>query len=251
MAEGPHRLSVASSIILALGFVLAGWILGSEIRDVRMADRYVTVRGLAQRNVKSDLAIWHLPFVEAGNDLKSTFAKSQQDQQIVLGFLHQQGIPKPNITLGQPNVVDRMANQYGSANNRTSRFIVSQDLIVRSRSVDQIAAAVQKTSELVARGVVLSAGQTYGLGASGVSYLFTGLNAIKPAMINQATRNARLAADRFAADSRSTVGSIRQASQGLFTITPADASGYGGYPPSAGIMKKVRVVTTVEYYLKN
>lgn len=248
MTEESRRIWVISSAILALGLVLGGWILGSEIRGVRMADRYVTVRGLAERNVKADLAIWRLPFIEGGNDLKATFAQSQKDQHEVLDFLSQQGIPKADITLGQPSVADMAANQYGSANSRANRFIVLQQVTVRSRNVDKVAAAVQKTSQLVARGVVLGTGQGYG--AAGVSYLFTALNTIKPAMITQATRNARVAAERFAADSKSKVGTIRQASQGLFTITDADSTGETrGTYEAGGIMKKVRVVTTVEYYL--
>lgn len=248
MTDESRRLWVASSAILALGLVIGGWILGSEIRGVRMADRYVTVRGLAERDVKADLAIWHLPFTEAGNDLKETFARSQQDQREVLGFLAQQGIPKSDISLGQPGVTDMAANQYSSANSRANRFIVQQQLTVRSSDVDKVAAAVQHTSQLVARGVVLGTGQGYNPG--GVSYLFTGLNSIKPAMITEATRNARLAAERFASDSNSKVGTIRQASQGLFSITDADSAGEGRETyQSSGIMKKVRVVTTVEYYL--
>lgn len=252
MANETHRLSIYSSAILAVGLVLAGWVLGGEIRGIRMADRYVAVRGLAERTVKSDLAIWHLPFVEAGNDLQATFSKSEQDQHAVLDFLAQQGIPKSEITLGQPSVTDMAANQYSAQNSRANRYIVRQQIIVRSKNVDGVAAAVQKTSELVARGVVLSGGPNYAPGTSGVSYLFTGLNDIKPEMITEATRNARVAAERFAADSHSKVGMIRQASQGLFTISDADASSNGGggyYPSGGGVMKKVRVVTTIDYYL--
>jgi uncharacterized protein len=249
--NGVRRLSIYSSAILALGLVVGGWILGSEIRDVRMADRYVSVRGLAERTVKSDLAIWHLPFVETGDDLQTTFSKSQQDQATVLSFLAQQGIPKSDITLGQPSVIDRAANQFNGENKRANRFIVQRQVTVRSENIDQVAAALQKTSELVAHGIVLGTGVSYGPGNAGASYFFTGLNAIKPAMITEATRNARLAAQRFAADSKSKVGTIRQASQGLFTISDADfTGGAGGYSrPGSGIMKKVRVVTTVQYYL--
>ncbi|MGH9434512.1 MAG: SIMPL domain-containing protein [Terriglobia bacterium] len=250
--DEPRRISIAASVVLALGFIIGAWILGAEIRGVRMADRYVAVRGLAERTVKADLAIWPLPFREAGNDLKATFARSEQDRQAVLDFLAQQGIPKAEISLGQPSVIDTQANQFGTP-NRPNRFIVEQRIWVRSKNVDQVAAAVQKTSELIARGVVLGADPSYGPGSGAVSYLFTGLNAIKPEMITEATRNARVVAERFAADSKSKVGGIRLASQGLFTITSADStssSGYAGSQSNSGIMKKVRVVTTIDYYLE-
>lgn len=254
MTGETRRTSIFPSAILAIGLVLAGWILGSEIRDVRLADRYVSVRGLAERTVKSDLAIWPLPFREAGNDLKATFAKSEEDRQAVLDFLAQQGIPKSDIALGQPSVIDTQANEFGAAKN-PNRFIVQQQVSVRSTNVDQVAAAVQQTSALIARGVVLGGGQNYGPGSGGVSYVFTGLNAIKPEMITEATRNARAAAERFAADASSKVGTIRQASQGLFTISSADdtsgsGEGVGGDQSGGSMMKKVRVVTTIDYYLE-
>lgn len=251
MTDERRGISVYASAIIAIGLVAAAWVLGSEIRDIRTADRYVVVRGLAERTVKSDLAIWPVSFREAGNDLKSTFAKSEQDQQAVLSFLAQQGIPKSDLTLGQPGVIDTQANEYAPANH-VNRFIVQQQIWVRSKNVDEVAAAVQKTSELIARGVPLGTGQNYSPGGGGVSYLFTELNSIKPAMITEATRNARVAAERFAADSRSKVGSIRQASQGLFSITSADSTSAdaGSYNSNGSVMKKVRVVTTIEYYLE-
>lgn len=253
MADETHRLSNLSSFILALGLILGAWILGSEIRDMRMGDRYVSVRGLAERIVKSDLAIWPLRFREAGNDLKETFARSEQDQAEVLAFLNRQGVAKSDISVGQPNVIDTQANEYGAA-KQTFRFIVQQQVSVRSTNVDQVAAAVQKTSELVSKGVVIGASNE-GLAGGGVSYQFTGLNTIKPEMISEATHNARAAAERFATDAGSRVGVIRQASQGLFSIGAADDTtpsneGPGGDQSAGSMMKKVRVVTTVDFYLE-
>jgi hypothetical protein len=257
MNEGNRGLVVAS-VVAALGLVLAGWVLGSQIKDIRLADRYVTVRGLAERTVKADLAVWPLSFREAGNDLKPTYSKSEADSQAVLQFLAAQGIAKSDISLGQPSVTDTEANEYGGAQRAANRYIVQQSISVRSKDVDKIAAAVQKTSALIAQGVVLGAGPQYG-SQNSVSYVFTGLNSIKPEMITEATRNARAAAERFAADSGSKVGTIRTAEQGLFTIGSADAAassdGGGdaasaGYQADAGMMKSIRVVTTVQYYLQ-
>ena len=253
----PNRSSLTGNALLALGIflglVLGGWLLGSQIKDVRLADRYVTVRGLAERTVKADLAIWPLSFREAGNDLQATYAKSEQDNQAVLLFLSQQGIPQSDITLGQPGVTDTQANDYGGT-RAPNRYIVQQSITVRSQDVNKVAAAVQKTSSLIAHGVVLGGGPQFG-GQNSVSYVFTGLNSIKPEMITEATRNARTAAERFAADSGSKVGTIRQASQGLFSISSADAAGEGmvsgmGGQSGASILQKVRVVTTIQYYLQ-
>jgi hypothetical protein len=257
MTESDRSTIVASALLaigLILGLVFGGWLLGSQIKDVRLADRYVSVRGLAERTVKADLAIWPLSFREAGNDLKATYAKSEQDSQAVLQFLAAQGIPQSDITLGQASVTDTQANDYGGV-RAPNRYIVQQSITVRSKDVNKVAAAVQKTSTLIASGVVLGGGPQYGQQNS-VSYVYTGLNSIKPEMITEATRSARTAAERFAADSGSKVGTIRQASQGLFSISSADAASAGEETPGGGgqsnasILQKVRVVTTIQYYLQ-
>ena len=242
---------IPASLFLALGLVLGGWILGSEIKDTRLADRYVTVKGLVERNVKSDLAIWPLTYKEAGDDLTSVYAKTEADKKSLLDFLAAQGIQPNEIELGVVRVTDTQANEWGGNNRAPHRYIVEAPVTVRTARVDQVAAAAQKTMQLLQKGIVLNSNPGQGL-----TYKFTALNSIKPDMITEATKNARAAADRFASDSGSKVGSIRQANQGVFSILPADqggATGDGGdgtgFGGDASLMKTVRVVTTVEYYL--
>jgi len=240
--------------LLALGLIVGGWVLGAEIKATRLSDRYVTVKGLVERTVKSDLAIWPLSYKDAGDDLSLLYEKTESDKKDVLQFLDQQGIQSSEIELGVLRVVDTQANEYGGGNRAPHRYIVEQMITVRTRRVDQVAAAAQKTMQLLQKGIVLNSNP-----GQGASYVFTGLNSIKPDMITEATRNARAAADRFALDSGSKVGSIRQANQGVFSILPADQSsdtsepgeGVGGsFNADSSLMKTVRVVTTVEYYLE-
>lgn len=245
--------AVVLGALLALGLIIGGWVLGSEIKAIRLGDRYVTVKGLVERTVKSDLAIWPLSYKEAGNVLAEVYAKTEADKNTILKFLNQQGIEKSEIELGMVRVIDTQANEYGGVNRAALRYIVEQQVTVRTPRVDQVSAAAQKTMQLVQQGVVLNSAQGQGL-----TYKFNGLNAIKPDMITEATRNARAAADRFAADSGSRVGSIRQANQGTFSILPADQAGgaeageggEGGFQSDSSIMKTVRVVTSVQYYLE-
>jgi hypothetical protein len=245
--------SALLGVLLALGLIVGGWTLGAEIKATRLSDRYVTVKGLVERKVKSDLAIWPLSYKEAGDDLAVVYAKTESDKKTVLQFLDQQGIQSGEIELGIIRVVDTQANEYGGNTRAPRRYIVEQQITVRTSRVDQVAAAAQKTMQLLQKGIILSSNPGQGL-----IYKFTGLNSIKPDMITEATRNARAAADRFASDSGSNVGSIRQANQGVFSISPADqgsdASESGEYAGgiSGGdnsLMKTVRVVTSVEYYL--
>jgi hypothetical protein len=239
---------VVLGFLVALGLIIGGWMLGSQIKATRLSDRYVTVRGLVERQVKSDLAIWPLSFKEAGDDLATVYARTDTDKNTILQFLSQQGIKQEEIELGQLRVVDTQAQEYGGT-RAPHRYIVEQQITVRTARVDQVAAAAQKSMQLVQKGIVLSSDRGQGL-----AYKFTGLNAIKPDMITEATRNARAAADRFAADSGSEVGTIRQANQGVFSITAADQGSEGGEGYMGGgeqsIMKTVRVVTTVQYYLE-
>jgi hypothetical protein len=250
--EQANRSILLPALLLAVGMIIAAWALGAQIKQTRLGDRYVTVKGLVERKVKSDLAIWGLSYKEAGDDLNSVSAKTESNKQAILQFLTQQGVQSSEIEEGVVRVVDTQANEYGG-NRAPHRYIVEQTITVRTSRVDQVAAAAQKTMSLLQKGVILNSNS-----GQGVVYKFTGLNSIKPDMITEATRNARNAADRFASDSGSKVGSIRQANQGVFSIlaeNPAIETGEG--PDYSGIAnadssirKVVRVVTTVQYYLE-
>lgn len=250
-SDQPNRSGfIFLGISLALGLIVGGWMLGAEIKATRLSDRYVTVKGLVERKVKSDLAIWPLNYKEAGDDLPSVYQKTEADKKVILQFLDQQGLQPSEIELGVVQVVDTQANEYGGGNRAPKRYIVEQQVTVRSQRVDQVAVAAQKTMSLLQKGIVLNSTPGQGL-----TYKFTGLNSIKPDMITEATRNARAAADRFASDSGSKVGTIRQANQGVFSISPADqgseeAEGAeGNLNADSTLMKNVRVVTSVQYYL--
>lgn len=242
-----------AGLLIAMGLVLGGWALGSQIKAVRLADRYVTVKGLVERKVKSDLAVWPITYKEAGDDLTTLHAKIEANKNVILQFLDQQGIQSSEIELGVVGVVDTQANEFGNGGRAPHRYIVEQQITVRTARVDQVAAAAQKTIQLLQKGIALNGNNNPG---QGLSYKFTGLNSIKPDMITEATRNARAAADRFASDSGSHVGAIRQANQGVFTIMAADQAsepneeGANVFAADSSMMKTVRVVTTVQYYLE-
>ncbi|HKI00318.1 MAG TPA: SIMPL domain-containing protein [Candidatus Sulfotelmatobacter sp.] len=250
MIEPNRNVLMSLGLPLALGLIVGGWALGAEIKATRLSDRYVTVKGLVERQVKSDLAVWPISYKEAGNDLASVYEKTEADKKIILQFLDQQGIKAPEIELGVAQVVDTQANEYSNGNRAPYRYIVEQQITVRTSRVDQVAAAAQKTMMLVQKGIVLNSNPGREL-----TYKFTGLNSIKPDMISEATRNARAAADRFASDSGSRVGAIRQANQGVFSISPAggsdpdEAGAEGNLNADGSLMKTVRVVSSVQYYL--
>ena len=239
----------ARALILATGVALAGFLAGNGFARARAADRYVTVKGVAEREVKADLAIWPVNVVGADNQLSVAHTKLQSSVESVRAFLARQGIDTTQVALVGFSVSDALANQYGPERQPANRFITRQTVMVRSRNPDLVLAASQKIGELAASGVVVSSGSEYGGPGGGPSFVFTGLNKLKPQMIADATARAREAAEQFARDSESSLAGIRQANQGVFEILPRDQA--AGIPAETQINKTVRVVSTVEYFLRN
>ncbi len=236
-------ITIVAAALLAIGIALGGWFVGQGFVDGRSGDRFVTVKGVAERLVTADLALWPIRFVTTSNELAEAQERIAADAQTVLGFLAAQGLPRESVEVENLQVTDLLAQAYRSGPIE-SRFIVAQTLMVRTSDVDTVALASQKIGELVAAGVVLS---SEGQPAPGPIYLFTKLNDIKPGMIAEATTSAREGAEQFAKDSASRISGIRRASQGLFQILPRDD--IPGMSQEKQITKTVRVVSTIEYAL--
>lgn len=230
--------------ILALGMSLAGLLIGGGFARSRV-DRYVTVKGISEREVQADLAIWPLRIVAASDNLATANTQLQESLQKIRAFLTAQQIDPTQAQLQDFSVMDAQTNQYSGGATAAARFVIRQTVVVRSTKPELIRAASQRVSELVNAGVVLSSGGEYGNG--GPTFVFTGLNKLKPAMIGEATARARESAEQFARDSRSSVGGIRRASQGVFEILPRDQA--DGITEASQIVKTVRVVSTIDYAL--
>ncbi|MEO7085293.1 MAG: SIMPL domain-containing protein [Gemmatimonadaceae bacterium] len=236
------------AVILAIGVALAGLLVGQGFARGRAADRYVSVKGVAEREVKADLAIWPLRVVGADNDLTAANAKLAASIAGVRQFLIRHGIDTSQVQLSGFSVNDAQANEYGSNNKPANRYVIHETMLIRSTHPDQVLAASQQIGELAAVGVVISSGSNEGGNNNGPTFVFSGLNTLKPAMIADATARAREGAEQFARDSRSSLGGIRQASQGVFEILPRDQA--PGISEESQIAKIVRVVSTIDYYLK-
>lgn len=235
------------TIILALGIAAGGLLAGLGVASSRTADRFVTVKGVAEQEVRADIAIWPLQVTGADNDLAAASSKLAASVAGVRRFLVRHGIDTAQVELTGFTVNDAQANPYGGDQRSSNRYIVRQTMLVRSDKPDLVLAASQQISELAAAGVVVSSGGEYGPGG-GPTFVFTGLNDLKPAMIAAATERAREAAEQFARDSRSGLGGIRRANQGVFEILARDQA--PGISAEGQIAKTVRVVSTIEYTLK-
>lgn len=238
-----RRLPFNMMFLLSCGIALAGFFVGSFYYKAKLDANSVVVKGLSEMDVKADLAIWEMKYVVTGNDVIEAQKQIAAQTEIIKAFLLENGFSQSEITVGRLDTNDLNANPYRGSYENNLRFILTQSIIVKSNNVDLVAYALNKSSDLVAQGIIFSS--DYG---SPVSYLFTKLNDIKPKMLADATENARQAAAQFAESSKSKVGHIKYANQGMFTILPREQT--ASATESQQIDKKVRVVSTIEYWLK-
>lgn len=227
------------SAIIALGIVILGFTVRSGIVTFKDRDRIVSVKGLSEREVKADKVIWPLVYKDLGNDPAEMYRQLEKKNQKIVAFLKSGGLTDSEISVNPPTIVDRQADNYGNE-IMNYRYKATSVITVTSPNVDKVRALMNRQAELMKQDIAI-VGEEYG-GSNSPSYEFTGLNKIKPEMVEEATKNARITAEKFASDSGSELGDIRSASQGQFSIESRDAS--------TPFMKKVRVVTTLEYTLK-
>lgn len=233
--------SVTASVILAVGiaggFALLGSNISSGIESFVNRDRIVTVKGLSERQVKADRVIWPVGFRELGDDLQDVYGRIEKRKDQVVAFLKEAGLTDAEIEVASPQVTDAQAEMYANQKSRY-RYSMTQTVTVSSDKVDLVRDLLVRQSDLIKAGVTLVGDCSWR-----TSFQFTGLNTVKPAMIEEATKNARASAEKFAQDSGSSLGKIRRANQGQFSITDRDSN--------TPYIKSVRVVTTVEYFLKD
>jgi hypothetical protein len=234
---------ILAALLVATGLIVGGWFIGHGFDHGRRQSS-VTAKGLAERDVRADIALWRIRFVETGDKLADVQTRIQRDDEVVTAFLAQHKLGKDAIAFRNVQVTDRAAQAYGNQQYRT-RFIITGAIMVRTPQVDAVAAAAQDTGTLISQGVVL--GDANGGDDEGPTYLFDGINALKPAMIAEATRNARAAAEQFARDSGSKLGRLRHANQGVFEILPRDKAPM--LQQDKQVDKTVRVVSTLVYDL--
>lgn len=226
------------AVILAIGMLLLGVFIKNGFNEFAQKDRSVNVKGLAEMEVPADKVTWPLVYKSLGNDLSALYDDIKRSNQTILGFLKEKGIEEAEISVNAPEIIDQKAERY-SNNDSPYRYNVTSVITVTSTKVDLVRKLISEQGELLKRGIAITGGDY----RYNVSFEYTSLNKIKPGMIEEATRNAREAAEKFAKDSESELGKIRHASQGQFSISDRDAN--------TPYIKKVRVVTTIEYSLED
>ena len=229
-----HSLGVA----FVLGMMILGGSLILMISNLKSYDRCVTVKGLCEKEVMADKVIWPIIYKQGGNELGTLYNTVQEMNRTIIEFLKEAGVTDDEITVNAPSILDTRTNLYGERN--TYHYIITAGITVCSNQVDRIVKLQTEQAKLYEKGIPVGMGENW---SHPTTYSFTGLNDIKPAMIEEATINARQAAEKFAKDSHSKLGKIMTATQGQFSVSDRDSN--------TPYIKNVRVVTNVVYYLKD
>lgn len=227
---------------LGIAFVLGMLILGSSlvlmVSNLKSYDRCVTVKGLCEKEVMADKVIWPIVYKQGGNDLSNLYNTVNEMNGTIIKFLKDAGVSDEEITTNAPSILDTRINLYGEM--KEYRYIVTAGVTVCSEKVELIVKLQTEQAKLYEKGIPVGMGENW---SHPTTYSFTGLNEIKPGMIEEATINARQAAEKFAKDSNSKLGKIKNATQGQFSVSDRDSN--------TPYIKNVRVVTNVVYYLKD
>ena len=226
------------ALVLAIGMVALGYEISESINNFVAKDRVVTVKGLAEMEVPANKVTWPLMYKEVGNDLSALYNKISYTNKAIVNFLKEKGITEEEISINAPEIIDMQAERY-VGENKTYRYNVTTVITVTSNKVDLVRSLISEQGELLKQGIAITGGDY----RYNIQYDYTSLNEIKPQMIEEATQNAREAAQKFAKDSDSELGKIKRAHQGQFSIENRDAN--------TPYIKRIRVVTTIDYSLED
>ena len=236
-------VGVVAALCVAVGIALAGWFVGTSLVESRQPLRTVTVKGLSERSVQADLGFWPIRFVATGATLEVARASLENSESAVRTFLTERDFAETEIQVQNVLVEDRAAGYNAGTTPDEYRFVLTEDMLVTTDRVTELAEASRAVADLLRQGVVFSS-DAYSAGAS---FVFTGINDLKSEMLTEATQRAKETAEQFATESGAAVGDIQTANQGVFEVLPAVE--IPNDRPEKQIDKKVRVVSTITYFL--
>ena len=223
-----------AAVVIAVGIMFLGWYIKAGIDNFANKDRHVTVKGLAEREVPADKVTWSISTKVTGNDLPMLYESINQQTDKIKKFLKQNGLDEKEITVNPPSINDLEAREWGE-NNKNFRYIVSTTITVATNKVEQVNKAIFRQAELLKQGVAIE--------NSDAQYEYASFQQMKPEMMSEAIKNAQKTAEQFAEASNAKLGGIQTAGQGQFEIDNRDQN--------TPYIKKLRVVTTITYSLKD
>ena len=239
MADRNHSSALVLGASIIMGLAVLGYLLGDAAVRYREFERSVTVKGLAEHEYPADIVIWPIQFTVAGNDLAELYNSIGSSTGSIVQYLVKNGINAQETSSSSPAITDKSAQSYGDSRQAEFRYTANQVVTVYSRNIEQVHRAMAGLAQLGKQGIAFTGGNYQ----SKTEYIFSRLNEVKPEMIEEATTKAREVALKFSEDSQSKLGKIKKASQGQFSISARDNN--------TPHIKRVRVVSTVEYYLSD
>jgi uncharacterized protein len=242
--QDSRAVLLSAVAIFAVGLTTSGYALGDGLRRSKMAEhRIVSVRGVSERNVTADLATWTVDFSHQGTDFGSIQQSVDQQARAVRAFFIRGGFSPDEISDSDISVTREQPRDKNGQPVGPLRLTVKRSIQLRTGNVMRARAIYATQAELLRESVEVT--------GTNASYTFTKLNALKPEMIAEATKNARRSAEEFARDSGTSVGRVKRASQGYFSVGPRDGDECDGCNANGGSspFQKVRVVTSVDYEL--
>jgi hypothetical protein len=225
-----------SGLSIMIGLITLGTMIPEGVNSYMSYTRTVDVKGLCEREVMADKVIWPISFKIMGDDLQNVYNQIDQKNKIITNFLKEGGISEEEISIASPKISDKFANEYGN-NDRLYRYVTTNVITVCTDKVETVLSLMSKQAQLIKQGITLSSDNW----ENPTEFKFEGLNDLKPEMVEEATKNARQTAEKFAKDSESELGKIKRASQGSFSIENRDSN--------TPHIKRVRVVSSITYYL--
>jgi hypothetical protein len=248
--HGIVKAAVILGCCLIIGLTAAGYFMGRGVLRFKADVRTVTVKGLVEKEVRADEAVWKLSLRRAGDDLKDLHIRIYADRDTLLDFLRRQGFTDDEISRQPTSTVDKLAREYGQSQaTERFRYLVTSAVVVRTAKIDLVQKSLGATEELLKAGVILD-GERDGAIAN-PRYAVSKFNDLRPQLLAEATKNARAVAQQFAADAGAVVGKIRTANQGSIQIFGSDGNNESGpYSPTSTPVKKIRVVSTFEFELR-
>lgn len=231
-------------LCVALGPALAGYFIYKGILEAKQSDRYVTAKGLVERIEKADRGVWEINFKASGNNPAELYQKVSHDSTIISNALKKEGVEEKEMSISPPRVLDLHAREWGNGTHLSpERYIIESTLHVNSRNVDNLNKLSELTGQFINKGITITNTST--------SFYLDKFNSLRPQLIEEAIKNAQEVAVSFARTTDSQLGGIRKGHQGSFTITDPNASPNAEYDQGVNsLMKKIRVVSTIEFYLK-
>lgn len=236
------RAIITAGLFIAIGIAFSGWFVKEGLTTFRMQDRVVSMKGLSERDVEADLSIWTLTHSGTSNDLPDLQKKIENNQKIILDYLKNVGFSDEELSSQPLQAQDLLAQPYRPDGVEQGRYIITQNITIRTSDMNKMDAALSDLGHLLSQGVTLT-------NSMQPSYMFTKLNSVKPEMLAEAVENARESAQEFAAVSGQTIGQVKSARQGIFQILPRDPINYASEQNQR--YKKIRVVSTIDFFIGN